>query len=170
MISCGEDDPCDGVVCENGQCINGICDCEEGYEGVFCNTEIVPSSIELTISISGCPSNKPDGNAWDVSGGRPDIFYQTRDQSTNILIYESNALIDYECSNSNGITFVQKTTLNAPYGSILIQLWDQDIASNDLISQALFNPYISGIGFPMSIVSTSADNELQWTINAEYTF
>ena len=30
--SCSEEvaDPCDGIVCVNGDCVNGNCDCEQG--------------------------------------------------------------------------------------------------------------------------------------------
>jgi len=34
-------DPCDDVVCQNaGTCIEGVCDCADGYEGTLCETEV----------------------------------------------------------------------------------------------------------------------------------
>ena len=42
-----EIDPCEGVDCgENGQCISGNCDCNEGYTGENCETELEPCSID----------------------------------------------------------------------------------------------------------------------------
>jgi len=33
-------DPCDDVNCNNGQCDEGICKCDEGYDGTFCDIEL----------------------------------------------------------------------------------------------------------------------------------
>ena len=44
ISSCAKDDPCKNVTCgTNGQCAEGVCICDEGYEkdaGGLCNTEI----------------------------------------------------------------------------------------------------------------------------------
>lgn len=33
-------DPCKNVTCENGTCTTGTCECENGYEGSTCATEV----------------------------------------------------------------------------------------------------------------------------------
>ncbi|MGY6562367.1 MAG: hypothetical protein ACXITV_09690 [Luteibaculaceae bacterium] len=36
--SCSNDDPCDGVVCNNGECIDGTCACAPFFTGNDCTT------------------------------------------------------------------------------------------------------------------------------------
>ena len=48
------EDPCNAIICENGgSCLEGLCDCGEGFEGDFCENVIdedAPTScFELTI-------------------------------------------------------------------------------------------------------------------------
>ena len=40
FIGCESDDPCEDVECGSGECIQGICDCPDGFTGVNC--EIAP--------------------------------------------------------------------------------------------------------------------------------
>jgi len=40
IFSSCEADPCDGVVCQNNApCVDGVCNCPDGYQGTFCETE-----------------------------------------------------------------------------------------------------------------------------------
>lgn len=40
FVSCGTEDLCDSITCNNdGVCVEGICDCPEGFSGPQCNTE-----------------------------------------------------------------------------------------------------------------------------------
>ena len=34
-------DPCEDVNCNNGDCIDGVCECEDGYIGEFCDVRII---------------------------------------------------------------------------------------------------------------------------------
>ncbi|MBT8189039.1 MAG: hypothetical protein HKN67_07335 [Saprospiraceae bacterium] len=39
LSSCSKD-PCEDVNCVNGDCIEGTCNCLQGYEGLLCDTEV----------------------------------------------------------------------------------------------------------------------------------
>lgn len=40
LHSCSDDDPCDGIDCLNGgACVEGTCECPDGFSGVRCETE-----------------------------------------------------------------------------------------------------------------------------------
>lgn len=55
MITGCKMDPCDGIVCENGgTCINGGCDCPEGWTGLRCEVEI-----------DACTLKRCEGNGTD---------------------------------------------------------------------------------------------------------
>lgn len=57
-----EQDPCKDVICVNGTCVSGICDCDAGYEGSDCGTESRAQFIG-TYSVSGTVACEvtPDG-------------------------------------------------------------------------------------------------------------
>ena len=38
MLFMGCSDPCKDLTCEKGKCVDGLCECDPGYEGVTCNT------------------------------------------------------------------------------------------------------------------------------------
>lgn len=45
IFSCGKDeeqvpDPCTGITCENGNCVNGQCACDEGWTGPDCSQRV----------------------------------------------------------------------------------------------------------------------------------
>jgi len=80
IAGCGEDDPCEDVVCGQGICVEGTCECPEGYEGASCETlEKVKYFGAYTITESDCGSEfgpitftritieeKTDGEVFDV--------------------------------------------------------------------------------------------------------
>ena len=51
MTSCEEEDPCETVTCENGgTCIDGTCDCPDGYEGDDCSLEWVTKFLGTNMA------------------------------------------------------------------------------------------------------------------------
>jgi hypothetical protein len=70
-----QEELCEGVICENGgECINGDCDCPEGYTGPSCGTQITPSRIRIkNILVTKYPNYDSDGTAFDL-GSTPDVY------------------------------------------------------------------------------------------------
>ncbi|GAB4403236.1 MAG: hypothetical protein OHK0039_02120 [Bacteroidia bacterium] len=51
-------DPCKGVACQNGGvCLDGTCDCADGYEGTNCETEIRAKFIASYTVTETCSSS-----------------------------------------------------------------------------------------------------------------
>lgn len=65
LTSCKEDDPCEGVSCLNGgTCANGTCDCDAGFEGSDCGTQMRTKFIAAYSVTESCTS----GNfSYDIS-------------------------------------------------------------------------------------------------------
>jgi len=68
-------DPCKDVICLNeGICNDGVCQCQNAYEGSDCNTHKTPRSINfLKVEVNNIPELNLDGNPWDEDGSRADI-------------------------------------------------------------------------------------------------
>lgn len=61
LISGCKQDPCDTRVCENGSCVNGICECEPGYEGVRCELAERDKFLgEFRAVYTGCVATSPN--------------------------------------------------------------------------------------------------------------
>jgi len=69
-------DPCAEVDCgANGQCTEGVCECEEGYEGDFCeiiSQLIVPSGAQVTA----VPMNGAVQLSWPAFAGVRGYYYK----------------------------------------------------------------------------------------------
>lgn len=59
--ACSSDpDPCEGVVCINGDCIEGICACEAGYEGTDCTLGSIQGAYQMsTHFFPACNGDTP---------------------------------------------------------------------------------------------------------------
>jgi hypothetical protein len=76
MFSCAKPDPCEELVCQNGGvCEDGTCNCPEGFAGQFCETALLPKTVNVSsIKVLKVPATKSDGTAWDDDGTAPDIY------------------------------------------------------------------------------------------------
>ena len=65
-ISCNEG-PCDGIVCQNnGTCINGVCDCPSGYEGLLCS-EITSQKVTGNFNVTyNCSNSTGETDDWGI--------------------------------------------------------------------------------------------------------
>lgn len=77
FLACS-DNPCEDVNCNNGVCIEGTCDCEEGFSGTNCNQILEPIRVRIvSITISNYPEVNTDGVMWDeFDNSAPDLIYQ----------------------------------------------------------------------------------------------
>lgn len=146
IASCSKD-PCKDIVCSNGDCINGVCDCDTGYEGPSCANQQEPSTIRINrVRILKFPSTDDNGGGWDVWDGA-DLFFQ--------ILFNGNVIYTHNSRVNNAIpdqthTFTPSTNLNlySVNDKYVIRLWDYDDFDNDLIASWFFYPYQSNNGFP----------------------
>src|SRR5687767_4008987 len=75
IMSCAKDF-CDNSICLNGgTCIEGSCDCPEGFTGQFCDEQNTPDKIRVrTIQVTRFPGVN-EGVSWDSIDG-PDIYFR----------------------------------------------------------------------------------------------
>ena len=61
------EDPCNAIICENGgSCLEGLCDCGEGFEGDFCENVIdedAPPHGILEVDLKGILDGNLDGES-----------------------------------------------------------------------------------------------------------
>lgn len=76
LFFAGCTDPCKDVVCNNGECVEGECVCDAGYEGVDCatafnakfsgtytNSEVCDSTPDVTYNVTIAPSSAEPARA-----------------------------------------------------------------------------------------------------------
>lgn len=163
FIACGEDDPCEGIVCgDNGICVNGGCDCDEGYTGLACNDIITPTRMTITqLRLTNFPELKSSGEFWDITGGNaPDIFFTIgRDGNTP---FTSSTISDA----SGLITWGDPVDLVAPTEQYSITFLDSDVIVDDLISGGTFVPFQDRLDETLFV-----DNGIiSFEMDIEYTF
>ena len=97
LSSCNFFDPCFNVDCVYGDCVNGKCDCIEGYTGSSCELEKEPVKIEIIkIVVTDFPQSNPAGGGWDMDATGPDLQIKVLSgagQNIGISLYDSELLI-----------------------------------------------------------------------------
>jgi hypothetical protein len=163
-------DPCATVVCVNGNCINGACDCFPGYSGPSCANEDRPVKITLDrIELTSFPQTNPQGGGWDSDGTGPDVYVTVSSGSTKVWeapSYFSNAI------NSNTYTFTpsQPITLSTTEALTVLVFDYETIAADTQMGGVsttgeLWTSYLKGRGFPSTTTFSAGGYSfnLRWT-------
>jgi len=78
-------DPCETVVCQNGgTCVEGTCECPDGYEGTNCETATVDKFVGTYTAVEVCNGITLPSETASISKSSTDV--------TKIEIFNFNAL------------------------------------------------------------------------------
>lgn len=163
-----EKDPCEDITCLNGGvCINGECDCAEGYTGPDCGDQITPSNIKVSkIRITKFPSYN-NGSDWDTWSAGSDIYVLITKNSTTIheqptMWEEADATQNYTYEPNSPID------LSEPTVQYTISLYDYDSSgSDDFMGGINFYPYSNNNDFP-STLYIDAGGDVSFELEVSY--
>lgn len=149
--SCKKDDPCEGVTCLNGgTCVNGECDCPDGYSGPNCGDQVTPAKIRISkVKITKFPQYD-SGTNWDLLDG-PDIYIIIKKGSA--LIHEQPTMFeDANVSQVYSYTPSGYIDLTDATGQYAISIYDYDDGlGDDFMGGISFYPYSNTGGFPATL-------------------
>lgn len=179
------DDPCEGIICINGgTCVNGICECPEGFEGADCGQEKVPDNIRIAkITYTKMPEKKDNGDTWDVGAfpaafpGLKVIVYRDSDPDPNdenwVAIWDSEN--DIGLKNDANPTQTQvfvptlPTILNNPEQKYRVSLYDWDPGPvEEFMGGITFVPYAPGQSHPAQIIQENS--KVRFVLDVTYDF
>jgi len=168
LTSCNEI-TCENTLCENGGiCIDGTCDCPDGFIGTCCRERTTPDKMRITsVAITRFPGLK-DGGTWDDLDG-PDIFFKLYDNiipiAKPISLFEN---ADATQSYSFSIYSIETSNIT---GKHIMQLLDYDgfNITPDFMGEIEFVPYESMNGLPETIVLDDG-GPVAFTMTVDYLY
>lgn len=180
-------DPCAGIECKNGgACVNGICECPEGYDGADCGNEMVPDNIRITkITYTKIPAKHDDGTNWDA-GPLPDaypglnvIVYRDVDPNPNVEDWTPTWVSKTDIGTINNADPTQQHVfvpsspilLSYPEQRYRISLYDEDginDGDDELMGGITFIPYTPGQGHTVQIVQENS--KVRFILDVTYDF
>ena len=152
LLSCQKDpqeELCKGIICDNdGECVNGACDCPPEWTGPSCAHEVAPIKMRVTkINLTDFPLTDAGGAGWDLFDGA-DVF---------LAIYKNGALL-HETAVAEDLTTQQEWTVNFEFSdptatyNISVLDYDDGLTADDFMGGINFTPYKPGQKFPTSYI------------------
>ena len=166
--------------CNNGgECVEGICECADGYDGSNCSTQRIPSTVIIeNIEVEKFPKEN-NGIDWDNLAGPnrkyPDIYikilFNGQEVFNNVDENISNAQQNEDhvfYTNEGGLY------LSKPLEEYVIELWDSDElpSKDELMDKIAFVPNNKSDGFPDKwTIETTSNPSTKFILNIkEYKF
>ena len=176
LTSCSKSDPCEGIVCKNGgTCIEGKCQCPDGFEGTLCETESLPKGVVVTaIKVLKVPSTKSTGAQWDTDGTNPDIFpalYNLKtDNTPDQALWVSDIVkINASTAQTHDFTLVlPKFTMKTFDRTIALYLLDKDDTSSEIMGGISFMLKEVIIGRPSTITIDCSTCKVAFELKVTY--
>jgi hypothetical protein len=113
LNSCTED-KCKDVTCDNGgACVDGTCECADGYEGTTCQTETRTAFIGNYSVTSGTVTCPVSGNG-NISQGTPVVISTSSSSVLKVSIVFAGISLTGTVNGSN-VTLDQVTLNNLTY-------------------------------------------------------
>jgi hypothetical protein len=151
LASCNET-ACENNMCENGGiCLDGTCDCPDGFTGTHCQDIASPDKVRIrTITLTRFPVLKSDVG-WDPSDG-PDMFFRLYDGQYAIaqpleLIENAVGMQEYNFF----IPLIEIADVTRHYSLKLLDYDGRD-TKEDLMGEIDFVPYDPAKGKPETVI------------------
>lgn len=167
--------PCKDVSCpENQYCSYGECVCLSGFVGVDCDSQLTPTSIQITkVRLTSFPPLKPNGSSWDwiSTANSADVYF---------VLIDNNGHEFYRCRRQQDQLYNEVTSwdlaneqvyIPSPYNKCTILLRDEDVlnASDDDMGSIAFSAYSSTAGFPATLYINDG-SAISFELDLKYTW
>ncbi|MBA3648333.1 MAG: calcium-binding EGF-like domain-containing protein [Chitinophagales bacterium] len=168
-------DACYGTSCLNGgTCLNGSCNCPQGYAGFHCETKLTPVSLTITgIEVSLFPLTDFSDNMWDASDrSNPDPYILLNPGPATVFSYYKSEVVNNAIAPLSYSNDLPYTLSNIDQGwSISVVDDDQSEGYQDQIMGGFyFTPISYDTDFPQTIELISSVQSLSITLAVIWNF